>query len=360
VVLLDPVNPAHASAPTNDSERLLYRRLLHTLIRLDCRGQPRPGLARSWAADSTGRVWTLTLKEGIRLGDGAPLTATHLVSAWQARQPGASIVLQSAVAVDERTLAVTLSEPSDSVPRVLADPAYAIAIDSTESSARLGFLDASRGDPRDALDRGADLAVTRDPALVDYAVSRSDFVTFPLPWDRTYVLLQPAGVMAIPWRLDDSTYALLARDAVKADARPAHPPYWWETLPSCAGASPVAPPRALSSRIVYPAGDPVARGIAARVVALTKGSTPLTAGALEAADFEAALRSQSERAYIVPLPRESLASCRPVDTWPADVTLEPLIETRAHAIVRRGTPPIAVDWDGTVRVETAEGSEDGS
>jgi hypothetical protein len=360
VVLLDPVNSANASAPTNDSERLLYRRLFHTLVRLDCRGQPRPGLARSWAADSTGRVWTFTLREGIRLGDGAPLTATHLVSAWQARQPGAPIVLQSAVALDERTLAVTLSEPSDSVPRVLADPAYAIAVDSTESMARLRFLDGSSGDPRDALDRGADLAVTRDPALVDYVVSRSDFVTFPLPWDRTYVLLQPAGAMALPWRLDDSTHALLARDAVKADARPAQPPYWWETLPSCAGASSPAPPRARSSRIVYPAGDPVARGIAARIVALTKGSTPLTAGALEAADFEAALRSQSERAYIVPMPRESLASCRPEDTWPADVTLEPLIETRAHAIVRRGTPPIGVDWDGTVRVETGEGSEDGS
>jgi hypothetical protein len=26
------------------------------------------------------------------------------------------------------------------------------------------------------------------------------------------------------------------------------------------------------------------------------------------------------------------------------------VETRAHAIVRRGVPPMTVDWDGTLRL----------
>jgi hypothetical protein len=28
----------------------------------------------------------------------------------------------------------------------------------------------------------------------------------------------------------------------------------------------------------------------------------------------------------------------------------PLIETRAHAIVRRGAPPLVAEWDGAVRL----------
>ena len=50
------------------------------------------------------------------------------------------------------------------------------------------FLVAS-GDPRDLLDAGADLLLTRDPATLDYAATLPHFQSVPLAWQRTHVLL---------------------------------------------------------------------------------------------------------------------------------------------------------------------------
>jgi hypothetical protein len=35
---------------------------------------------------------------------------------------------------------------------------------------------------------------------------------------------------------------------------------------------------------------------------------------------------------------------------PPGVRSLPLIDTRAYAIVRKGVPPLTVEWDGTLRV----------
>src|SRR5439155_19885395 len=48
IALGDRVDPANAPHPTNDSERLLFRQLYETLVRVDCEGRVRPGLAASW------------------------------------------------------------------------------------------------------------------------------------------------------------------------------------------------------------------------------------------------------------------------------------------------------------------------
>jgi hypothetical protein len=36
--------------------------------------------------------------------------------------------------------------------------------------------------------------------------------------------------------------------------------------------------------------------------------------------------------------------------FPVGARIQPLIDTRAYAIVRKGSPPLTVEWDGTVRV----------
>jgi hypothetical protein len=72
--------------------------------------------------------------------------------------------------------------------------------------------------------------------------------------------------------------------------------------------------------------------------------------ALDAAAFETSVRGGTERAYVVGLPRQSLAPCRDASMWPEGARLLPLIDTRAYAIVRKGAPPLTVDWDGTIRV----------
>ncbi len=261
-------------------------------------------------------------------------------------------------------LIVTLSQPSDSALYLFADPALAVArapsglpantdllvVQSDRPPpALIHFRIEPNSDPRDALDRGADLVVSRDPALVDYVAGRPEFAAFALPWSRTYVLLQPATAAPLDLVGSMADRRSLARDAVNADARAAEPPFWWNEPNTCpasghSGSTPA------SSRVVYLRGDDVARGLAERIVALTGAGTGLRAAAVEPADLTTLLRNGSERAYVMALPRQSLAPCRESAALPGGARIQPLIDTRAHAIVRKGAPPLTVDWDGTVRV----------
>jgi hypothetical protein len=342
VPLLDPVDRDHALSPANDTELLLYRMTLDTPLRLDCQGQALPGLASSWERDSTGRVWTLTLN--------SPMTAHDVVAAWNERKAvEGSLALQSAVALDDRRIAVTLSRPQDSVPKILADPAFAMAIDPAQRPRGVKFEIQTGSDPRDALERGGDLVVTRDPALVEYVAARPEFAAFALPWSRTYVLLQPASAEPLKMESGDADRRSLARDAVSADARAAEPPFWGNEVAACPTGM-ASGSTSTASRVVYIRGDEVARGLAERIVALAGSGDGVRAAALEPADFARALRTGSDRAYIVALPRHTLAPCRDASMWPPGARLLPLIDTRAYAIVRKGAPPLTVDWDGTVRL----------
>ncbi|HWN20275.1 MAG TPA: hypothetical protein VNO19_15285, partial [Gemmatimonadales bacterium] len=169
-------------------------------MRLDCRGQLRPGLAKWWSADQTGRVWTFVLPDG-RFADGSLEAAPRVVSSWRAREATVRALGIESVAVrDSNVLVVTLSQLPDPSPDLFADPGLAISRAPSRLVPDRGILVVQsdgpppavihfriepNGDPRDALDRGADLVVTRDPALIDYVAGRREFATFPLPWSRT-------------------------------------------------------------------------------------------------------------------------------------------------------------------------------
>jgi hypothetical protein len=273
----------------------------------------------------------------------------------------------SAQELTERKLRVTIDNPiTDSAPRFLADPALALTrglasdsgtgkgalqLPADENSPVTEFRFPVKRDARDALDQGVDLVVTRDPALVDYASRNPDLVTFPLPWSRTYVLVETenqGGNLANVLR-DTAAKASLARDAVRAQARIAEPPYWWETRSGCPVTS-NPPPKSISGRVVYPADDEVARGLAERLVALADPAARLQAAGLAASEFATALLAGTERAYILGVPRQSLAPCRDGSSLPVGAAVLPLIDTRAQAIVRKGAPPLAVGWDGTLRI----------
>jgi hypothetical protein len=311
VALGDSVDPARAPIPTNDSERLFFRQHSETLVRLDCRGEVRPGLAAEWTSDSARQRWTFTLRSSAPTLGRAPITAAGMVSSWRDRWGAVQALgIDSAVALDDRRLSVTMRATPDSVPRLFADPALAVSIagDSgtvlttrvAPESGKVPMVDfqvVPGGDPRDALDRGADLVVTRDPAVIDYVAKRSEFTTFPLPWSRTYALLQPAGADPI-WILGvDSVRRSLARDVAQAEARAADPPFWWSRCPHI-DLSYVVPP-AISPRIVYRRDDKVARGLAERIVALTRDTIQLRTAGLDPAEFAAALRNQHDRGYVL-------------------------------------------------------------
>jgi hypothetical protein len=355
---------SHVQQPTNDSERLLFRNLFDNLVRLDCREVIRPGLAESWTSDSNGAVWTFTLRENAGSGSGLPPSAINIAGALATAWTGGKVPgVDSVQELNQRRLRVFLTRGTNSVPRFLADPglslpnrlggddadsAGSIVLPRDGSTPALEFLFPLAGDARDALDRRVDLLVSRDPSLIEYAANRTEFDRFPLPWTRTYVLLQPTGAEPLRLNLGGAERQSLATDAVQADARAAEPLRWWNEVDGCPVTA--AEASATSRRIAYVRGDEVARALAERVVALSDAETGLRAVGVEAAEFAPLLRRGSERVYILSLPRQTLAPCRETAALPRGARIYPLIDTRAHAIVRKGAPPLTVDWDGTVRV----------
>jgi hypothetical protein len=396
VALPGPVSARDAPVPRSDAERGLFRQLYEALVRLDCRGAARPALAETWTRDETGRVWTLTLRSGMRWWDGSPVSAAGLAAAWDADSGLASRRRAAGVSavqpMGNRTLALTFDSPHDSLPAVLADPAFAPVRRDSETTwpvgtgpyrlaspapaagePRLLMLPVEQAgnrpplelrplprDPRDALDAGADLLVTDDAVAVAYAESRPDLTVVPLPWSRTYVLVLAAEGAAPP---AGAARAALAPDAVRAEARIAEPPFWWEA--SCpAGQGSAEPPRAPTSaaivrsgggrrpvpRVAYPADDSTARELASRIVAVGALGPRSAALPLGPAEFAHSLAGGGESAFVVPVPRATLVPCAERPPWPAGATVIPLLDTRARAIVRHDVPALTVDWDGVPRL----------
>ena len=224
---------------------------------------------------------------------------------------------------------------------------------------RIALRSATEAQARDLIDAGVDLVLTDSPALAAYAATQPDAMSIPLGWDRTWVVVTPRQAAL---GLDSSAVfrSGLARDVVRANARPAQGPYWWSDLTVCG-----MPPEASAStsrgsaRVAYSRDEPVARALAERLVALAGGGT--TAVGLAPDVFASALKGRTELAYVMPLPRRSLDHCRAVGDLLAatpwlsrmpDVhgVITPLIDTRLDAVYKRGRLNLAFTWDSTVTV----------
>jgi hypothetical protein len=217
------------------------------------------------------------------------------------------------------------------------------------------------GDARNALEDSADAIVTGDPGAIDYARSHPAFEVVPLAWSRTYMLLVPdanANAEAPPppaGLLDD-----LARFAVRGDARPAPP---GQQSPAAARCSTPSPARRDGGRLVYPAGDAVARAIAERLYARAvshegedgewlagtlrarPGARPLSLAALGPEAFARALRAGNEGAFVLAVDDVAPGGC----DGPGKGVVHRLIETRRSAIIRRGAAAVQVDGRGGLR-----------
>jgi hypothetical protein len=381
------VDPVHAPIPHSDAERFVFRQLYETLIRIDCAGQAKPGLADSWSASESGKRWTFTLRDGAAFWDGSTVTAADVIASWQARVLAGPRAFEVA-AEGERVLGVRFREPTTTIPLVFADPGLAVTKSVADrdwlagtgtyaadtSAGRvivtplrgggrpvLVLRSSGAGDARDLLDAGVDLLVTDDPAALSYAAGRPGITATPLPWDRTYVLLGVAGVPGI----SDNQRAGLARDAVRVAARPATTAsqFWWFAFESCRDTPPPftgsLPPRSTRGSLAYADDDRTARDLAERLVALgTVGLVSARALGVPAAEFAEALAAGGSSHYVVSLPRAALDPCAEVRRlmarapWllRAGAGLEPLVDTRRHVVMRRGAAAFTVDWDGILRV----------
>ena len=373
----DPVAPAHAPLPRNDAERLVFGQLYESLIRLDCQGRPLPGLAKSWD-QVEGDRWSFTLRDNGRFWDGAPVTARDVLASWRARDPA---LAQSATVTDDHTLSV----PGAGIPfqrfadQVLAvtkaapggggawpigtgdywvtsgDPDALVAQPMRSGRPALKIVTAPASASRDALDAGADLLLTDDPATLEYARTVSGYTDLPLEWDRTYVLLAPGRGKPL---VGDLRLESL-REAVRGDARPAEwsgpGRFWFADVERCgipAGRDTVGA-GGQRRRVVYKQSDRSAADLAARLVGLGALGRGAVAAGVPPAAFESALRAGGDAAYVLELPRRVYDPCRAareLPSWGSAGTVEPLLDVRSHALVRRGLPRMALDWDGTLRL----------
>jgi len=360
--LSEAVEPRHAPFARNDAERIVFRHLYETPVRIDCDGHVRPELAEQWEKADGGRRWTFRLRDGAQFWDGAPVTAQDIVFG----HGGAGYTLS---APEKSVVTVTFAKEQDDVPPVLGDPGLAVTKPAPDSCWPIGtgsywatsatttpqeirahtprgdtlvFKFAASGDARDLLDAGVDLLVTRDRALRDYAATLQNHEVAALPWDRTYVYVT-AEAGGGSTRFDG------LEQAVRAEARRAEGDFWWRDLRACGIARDSAPPAPTGQRrILYPRGDPTARELAGRLAALTHA----VATGRAPDDFSAALAGGKDWGYVVALPRVTANVCRSakdlLPTWPATFTA--LVDTRPTAIVRRGVARWTVDQDGSVHL----------
>lgn len=227
-----------------------------TLIDVDCHGRLRAGLAD--VPSGKGRRHVLSLREG------GMITARAVARAWSDAIAGGGGV-DSVRALDDRRLEVFLEQPTLTT---LASPDFSI---ETRNEGRWLVVDVSRSDPRDAL-AVTDLMVTGDSAVAEYAAGLGR-VTASLPFDRTFVLLVP-GTRGAP-RLTDDAQADLVAAVRAASARASATPAWWMhdiagcgELSSLPGWRITEPHRTGPPCVYFDAGDPVARDLAERIVAL--------------------------------------------------------------------------------------------
>jgi hypothetical protein len=417
VALSDPIDASNAPRPSNESERVLFRQLYDTLVRIDCQGRVAAGLAASWRLDEDGRTWIVTLRENARFSDGTPVTAADVRASWTRAGmgdellPTVSRLVQSVTPVDDHALAITLSNQRADVPTALAHADLAIAKPVGNSPWPLGtrsrriapaghtplataaaviavtrdnlstlrFLVAP-GDPRDLLDDGIDLLLTRDPAAVDYAATLPHFQSVALAWQRIYALLTPGRSRSSPSISEDARQAL-AGDAIRGEAQGARGPFWWQMMPACE-VSPISPPdqRVPTPRIVYDASDAAARDLAERFVGLARATGPAAAAWLDMLlpdrprrryeratgltgdALTSARRRGIDAAYVMSLDRRPIDPCRDLQAlldgarWLDPETIVPLVETRRQAIVRRGRSGVTAEWDGGLLIADGNAS----
>lgn len=275
VGLTERVAPANAPVPQNDSERLLFRQVYDTLVRVDCESRVQPALAAAWQQDAAG-AWIVTLRQNARFSDGTAVTAREIITSWTrggtSLSPDVARVVRTATVLNDRSLSMVLQEehpglgPLTGIGR-LADPALAVARTTPDAAWPLGtrgftieggtaspargrttitllptallptpvptqvptdavtgaerrairFVVLPTGDGRDLLDQGVDLLVTREPAALTYAATLAQYDSIPLPWSRSYVFLSRASgpATALPQPLRQK----LADDAVPGEAQ---------------------------------------------------------------------------------------------------------------------------------------------
>jgi ABC-type transport system substrate-binding protein len=138
-------DPAFAVRATD----LLFTDLVHDgLVALDATGAPVPALAASWDVSDDQRTFTFTLAEGRTFHDGTPVTPADVmasvqrmaapgvatphgstleaIAGYRAFHAGETATLAGVVALDDRTVQITTTEPDAPLVAALGNPGFAV------------------------------------------------------------------------------------------------------------------------------------------------------------------------------------------------------------------------------------------
>jgi hypothetical protein len=232
--------------------------------------------------------------------------------------------------------------PSDATPPVVVSLPVPAGVDLRE------LLD---GAMLSAGGHRPDVIVTRDADVLAYAAGPAGYLIAALPWSATYLLI-PARASASITLPPPAERDALARDAVATDARGAAEPFPWLTDSACAAiaAVPIADPRPV---VAYAAGDATARQLAERIVSLAGASAEapwvaaalgrnapggkMRIAALPADSIPKALATGGAAAAVLPIARDPRTVCATAGNARVPAGAVPLVDARAHVIVRRGS-----------------------
>lgn len=328
-----------------------------TVVLLGCvsgrRGDSLPPLPAAWSVPAC------------YIADTSARTADTLYVAYaQSMQGGAALTRRGAAPMDQGAASIASDTQDcaarDNRPSMLRSPVV------------ISLAVPTGMDLRDVLDLGVagadgrrvmpDVIVARDPDVIAYA-RRRGLLTSALPWERTYVLSSRTVPGVVPTAAERDA---LSRDAITADSRGAEEPFAWLTDSTCA--LPRLPDRAATAPLIaYSRDDRTARQLAERVVSLARmRARPAwvaaalsglhDVGALRIVAFPddsivSALELGEVSAAILSAPRDPSSRCgtRGDATIPAGAI--PLVDTRAHVIIRRGSgAAVLVAPNGSLRV----------
>ncbi|WP_162621891.1 ABC transporter substrate-binding protein [Microbacterium suaedae] len=111
------------------NEALFFQAVYDTLLRMNAEGEIEPGLAETWEWDDDRTTLTLDLRDGVTFSDGEELTAEVAAESVLAYRDGAApnagnlSDVDAVEAVDEDTIAITLSQPNPGLEAYLAQNA---------------------------------------------------------------------------------------------------------------------------------------------------------------------------------------------------------------------------------------------
>lgn len=122
----DPMADMHPVFTESPVNRMLITLVYESLFALDENFASQPVLAEMAECDQSGKVWTVTIKEGIVFSDGTPLEVSYVVDSLNGARSSAVYAerLKDVVSVREKDgkVVITLSVPNGNLPVLLDIP----------------------------------------------------------------------------------------------------------------------------------------------------------------------------------------------------------------------------------------------